>query len=343
LDVCPQDSFFLSPAWISAWLAVYGESLSPQLLFFFDGPGEERPVGACLLVHRQRTLGMRMRSLHLNCSGEDEAETTYVEYNALVVRPGHESKVTEALAAHVNSLEWDRFLIAGAAPQPALTMLAELLGNSETEPRPCYFADLARLRKSGARYTSTLSSNTRKQNSFTRRQLEATYGPCKLEVASTTAEADEYFTQLAGLHNAAWQARDKPGMFSSRRFSDFHHKLISSLFASGEIVLLRLRAGEKVVAVLYGFAYKRRVYFYQSGIFYGGDKRLRPGFLALIMAIENLQDRSDIDEFDFLAGDAQYKKSLGTGQRELYWTTIWAPSLSSGAFRALKFLKGAMR
>jgi CelD/BcsL family acetyltransferase involved in cellulose biosynthesis len=323
-------------------LAVYGEALTPELLFFFDDSAGSDPIAACLLVHRQRALGMRLRSIHLNCSGEDEAETTYIEYNALVNRPGYDGPVAKALAAHVNALGWDRFLISGAAPQPALEQLSQLLGRAETERRPSYYVDLARLRRAGTPYRNTVSSNTRKQNSFTRRQLETTFGPCTLEKAATPKEAAEYFSQLSDLHNTAWQARAKPGMFASPRFLDFHRKLISDLFATGEIVLMRLRAGEKVIAVLYCFAYKRRIYFYQSGIFYGEDKRLRPGFLALALAIEHLQGCADIDEFDFLAGDAQYKKSLGTGQRELHWTTVWAPSISSGAFRALKYLKGAI-
>ena len=342
LSTCPHDSFFLSPAWITTWLAIYGENLAPELLFFF-GTDAEHPIGACLLVRRQRIQGVPLRSVYLNCSGEDEADSTYIEYNALVARPECEEQVAEALASYVHSLGWDRFLIAGAAPQPALTQLGQLLGRVETEVRPCYYVDLAQLRNAGTPYARSVSRNTRKQNNFTRRRFEASFGgSCTMEVATTPEQAREYFAQLAELHNGAWQAREKPGMFSSKDFLAFHRKLIGDLYNTGQIILLRLRARDKVLAAIYCFLYKRRVYFYQSGIYYGDDKRLRPGFLALTMAIEYFQTRTDIDEFDFLAGDAQYKKSLSTGQRELHWTTVWAPSLSSGAFRALKFIKGAL-
>ena len=337
---CRHDSVFLSAPWIRTWLAVYGEELAPELIFFREG---EVVTGGCVLVRRQRAHGVPLRSVYLNCAGEDDADSTYIEYNALVARPESEERVAEALAAHVQSLGWDRFMIAGAVPQPALDRLAGLLGQFETDSRPCHYVDLARLRREGMPYAKAVSGKTRKENNFTRRAFEQTYGgACVMEQAASSTEAEQYFRQLGELHNASWQARDKAGMFTSAKFLAFHSRLISELLGEGQILLLRLRAGDTVLAVLYCLLYKRRAYFYQSGLRYSEDKRLRPGFLALTLAIEHLYPREDIDEFDFLAGDDQYKKSLSTDVRELRWTTVWAPSISSGAFRALKYIKGAI-
>ena len=337
-------SVFLTPEWISEWLAVYGETLEPDLLFFFEGrpldPIREAPVGGCLVVRRQRKM---VRTIHLNCDGEDEADSTYIEYNHLVALPAQQAAVALALAAYFQRQEWDRLIISGAGEQSALDCVTAELGRTEVESRPCHFVDLKHLREHGRPYADVISGNTRKQNKFTQRQFERILGgECQLEFAKTPDEMRAYLLQLAELHNATWRARGKQGLFGSERFVAFHQKLISKLGPRGEVLLIRLRCADRAVAVLYCLLHQRRVYFYQSGIDYGIDKRLRPGFLTLTLAIEALRERADIDEFDFLAGDAQYKRSLGPQKRKLRWITVWSPSLTSGALQKLRRLRNVV-
>ena len=81
--------------------------------------------------------------------------------------------------------------------------------------------------------------------------------------------------ELAQLHQNRWTGRGKPGVFASSRFIAFHRDLVARAFPSGGVQLLRIRAGAMVIGLLYNFIYKGRVYFYQGGLRFSDDNRLK--------------------------------------------------------------------
>jgi CelD/BcsL family acetyltransferase involved in cellulose biosynthesis len=124
------------------------------------------------------------------------------------------------------------------------------------------------------------------------------------------------------LHQQAWVARGKPGAFSNRYVYEFHLQLIRNRLASGEIQLLKISSGERLLGVLYNFVYRGRVYNYQSGIDYGhGHERSKPGFVMHSMAIEHCE-KEGFTYYDLMAGDSQYKRSLGTRSNNLHWIVL---------------------
>ena len=331
-----HSSFFLSPIWIQTWLGTFGVGLSPELLFFESG---QRFVGCCLISRSINwSKGIPLRCLHFNCAGENEADSTCIEYNALIALPEFEEAVASALARHLRQFGWDQLILSGIAEQPALESLAVTLGKPETSRRPSYFVNLERLRREGNPFSQQLSSNTRQQIRRSKKLYEQT-APCVLHAAATLDEALLYLADLGELHQKAWQDRNRPGVFSSPRFVAFHQELIRAAFPHGQVHLLRLEAGSQTIAVLYNFCYQGRVYFYQSGFLYSKDNRLKPGLLAHNLAIEHYLDQKGVSEYDFLAGDAQYKRSLSTDSRHLLWTTVWRSTAPAVLFRALRRTK----
>jgi CelD/BcsL family acetyltransferase involved in cellulose biosynthesis len=82
------------------------------------------------------------------------------------------------------------------------------------------------------------------------------------------------------------------------------------MFPRGAIQVLRAEG----VGVLYNFVDRGRVYFYQSGFHYSPDNRLKPGLVMHYLAVEHCLSNPELAEYDFLAGDSQYKRSLGMRQ-----------------------------
>ena len=81
--------FFLSDGWVSTWLEVYGEELTPKILFFQQDL-DAQVVGACLLIRSVFWQGfIPVRRVYLNCAGESEGDSTCIEYNRLLCLPGH--------------------------------------------------------------------------------------------------------------------------------------------------------------------------------------------------------------------------------------------------------------
>jgi CelD/BcsL family acetyltransferase involved in cellulose biosynthesis len=334
LESTAYGSFFLSRAWVEAWLATFGNALNPELLVFESG-GET--VGACLLVWRTQWIKhLPVRRVYLNCSGEDQS--VYIEYNALLAQPAWEERVAAALAGFLRRRRWDELVLPGMADQPVLRKLAAL-GQEEADAQVTRYVDLGRLRNESATYDSALSSNTRQQVRRSQRLYEETYGPCSVRAAQTGDEALAMCAELGELHNAAWQDRGKPGAFSSARFRLFHETLIRQAFPSGAAQLLRIEAGAEVIGVLYNFVYRGRVYFYQSGFRYTQDNRLKPGLVAHSLAIRYYLEQSTAEEYDFLAGDSQYKRSLATDSRTLCWSSVRRATVPTLLFYGLRSLK----
>ena len=152
----------------------------------------------------------------------------------------------------------------------------------------------------------------------------------KLVYADTIEEALIQFEELVELHQEYWIKRGLKGAFSTKEIKDFHINLISTLFTDNKILLNKLvDADNKTISVVYGFVFTnpdqtKKFELYQCGINYDlGDKLLQsPGITHHLF---NLRDCSKlkITEYDFLTGEAEYKRRLSNSERKLFEMTIW--------------------
>lgn len=334
-NMCPDASFFLSREWVDCWLATFGEELNPDLMTFVR---EGDVVGCCLLVWRtQWVRGIPLRRVYLNCAGENEADSTCIEYNSLLSLPGCAELVAQALGAFLRTRYWDELHLQGVVEHSPICTVAGLLGSNEIFVKPSHYVDFRRIRDDG--FDSVLSSNTRQQIRRSQRLYEQTNGPCTLRIARTGQEAAEIFTRLADLHQAAWQVRGWPGVFASPQFTGFHRRLIQAVFEHNQILLVEVCAGAEVIGALYSFLHRGRVYFYQSGLRYTTDGRLKPGLLTHYLTIRYCLEQSVLNEYDFLAGDSQYKRSLSTASRPLRWIVVRRLTVPSVLYRSLRWVK----
>ncbi len=337
---CPRASFFLSEVWVETWLETFGAGLDLSILVF-EAAG--RAVGACLLVStKRRSALLPVRRISLNASGEADSETTYIEFNDLLCREGYEVAIAEALAGHLSRRPWDEITLDGFCQGPAYDALKGVLRGLHPEEnwKPSYFVDLAAIRKKGTAYEMALSGSIRRKlRERTRYQAEA--GPLRLERARDVPAALAMLDNLAELNQRRWGSQGSASAFASPRFLAFHHSLIRKCFSAGAIQLLRVKAGEQTVGVLYNFVYRGKVYFYQCGFRYTDDRRLSPGRVTLAMAVQYSLD-AGLEDFDFMAGEASHKKELSTGVRNLVWAEFRKRSLKLVVLNRLRQVKRRM-
>jgi len=295
-------------------------------------------VGACALVWRRQSVrGLPVRRVYLNCAGEDES--LYLEYNFVPARPGYEARVAAAAAEYLKQRRWDELVMPGMVAGAAMRGAAAPLGREDTKEHICRYVDLARLRREGADFDAVLSSNTRQQIRRSLRLYEEAHGPCAARPARTAEEAVAMCGELAELHTSAWNERGQKGAFHFPRFRAFHERLILATFPMGGAQLVRVEAGGETLGILYYFIHRGRVSFYQSGFRYSSDNRLKPGLLAHYLAIRHFLQDATAEEYDFLAGDSQYKRSLATSERTLYWTWLRRTTIPTLLYYGLKSLK----
>jgi CelD/BcsL family acetyltransferase involved in cellulose biosynthesis len=341
-EVSPYSSFYLSTEWTTAWLEVFGEVLQPEVLVFEH---EQTATGICLLVRSTERRGpFRVKRIYLNTVGGDIEDRTLMEFNNLLCRAGWEEKNTKALAAYLQSLKWDEFAVEGISPGAILDCF-RVSGISELPPvistMPSYYVNLEQLRESRASYESCLSPNTRVQ---LRRSLKryAALGEVRVEVATELSRAEKLFHEMCGMHQSRWHKKGETGAFGPGRRLDFHRTLIRQAFHRGSIQLLRVAAGEETIGILYNFVKNGKVYFFQSGFNYGGDKHLKPGLVTHVFAVRYCLN-AGFTEYDFLAGDAQYKRSLAKEYRQLNWVVFARPRTKLFVIERLRAIKHTLR
>lgn len=335
LQARADHSFFQSWGWISTWLAWLPAGIEPICLVARAGG---QPVGLGLLVARRaRRYGViAARGLHLQETGDRRLDQITIEYNGLLLDRRDPAAVAAACLARLKAETglWNELYLPGV--DPAWIDRARAVGTPDLlQDSPCPFVDLTAGEDSWWR---GLSGNARQQL----RRAQRLYGEVEVEHAGDLRRARDIWGELKALHQAAWQARGETGAFANDAFTAFHERLISERLGAGEIELLRLRSAAGTIACLYNFFYEGRVLSYQSGVALEDDNRRKPGLVAHAAAIAYARTRG-AQAYDFLAGEARYKRSLADRQNRLVWLAVRRPTAAFAAERGLRRLKGSLR
>jgi len=298
-----------------------------------------------VLVRRvvSRHPGVQSRTWVLNATGSPNFDQIFIEYNGLLARPEAQSRAWGIWADNFihQHQDWDEVQLRGISTSvlnswqnPSLQLKQDMLLVGR-------YVDLDAVRRAAIPFIETLSKKKRARVRYTQ-SIYQKYGPLRIEVAGDKTQALAYLEELKALHQKRWQGRHEHGAFSYPFFEIFHSKLIDEHFDDGVIQLLRVRAGEQTVGMLYNFVYGGDVIVYQTGFNYDlveARNKESPGLLTHVLAIDyNL--RQGHRRYDLLAGDSEYKRALAHNVEQLWWGRVQRRRLK---FRAEDNLKAAWR
>jgi len=337
LEKQARSSFFLSWTWISTWL----ESVKhrPVLVRVHSGP-EVTALGLLARADTVRHLFVRSRQLHLHQSGDPDLDRVTIEFNGFLVRQGLEAEVVPQIFRKLPGLtvQWDECVLPGVPAQYRAFGTEAGYACAMDRRSPNFLVDLERLRQQNVDLTQTLSRNSRAQLRRALR-LAGSEGPLHIHAASDLEEALSYFAALKQLDRRGSQKQG--GAFSSATRDQFHRRLIARGWERGEIGLLRASAGEHTIGYLYQFSYRGRVLSYQAAYAPGKDNRHHPGIVMHYLAIERAKS-GGAKSYDFLAGQARYKSSLGDEDEEMVWLRLQKPRPAFLLERAVSRVRGAL-
>jgi len=320
---------FLGWPWIGTWVELCG--VTPEVLVARE---QGRIAGLALLVPAtvRRHGWLSARTLHLHATGDRERDAINIEHNGILVDRAVATTAPGLMLKHLlaGATDWEELHFRGVPPGFA----QDLPGVEVRSSAGSAHVDLAALRAKGTPYLLELSANTRQQ---VRRAMRG-YGELRLDQAGDVAQALDWFEALGVLHQAHWTARGQAGAFASRFFVRFHRALIERYFAAGLVELVRVTAAGKPVGYLYNLLWRGVVASYQSGFAYTRDARLKPGLVSHVMCIER-HLATDASQYDFLAGDARYKLSLGTSGPRLADIVVQRSRLKFTLERGLRRVK----
>jgi CelD/BcsL family acetyltransferase involved in cellulose biosynthesis len=347
LESRSSPSYFLSWGWVETWLDALPPSaaLTLHVARRAGAPIAAFFLGACT---RWRHRVLPSRTVHLNQTGHNAFDEICIEYNG-ILSSGEPLSITELVTRLGGG--WDEMYLAaldaygalatGLAAEGALARggIADRLHLRIDGRVESPLVDLDKVRAAGD-YLKVIGSNTRSQIRKTQK-LYSARGPVVLEVASSPAQARAFFDELVALHRRAWADRGQAGAFLPFVHA-FHQRLIDRRFETGEIQLLRVRAGDTTIGCLYNLVWQGAVLFYQSGLVYETDGKLKPGLLCHALAIEHAAAAGH-RRYDFLGGDSRYKQSLATDARPLIWVRIQQPRLRFALEDAARAVRDRMR
>jgi CelD/BcsL family acetyltransferase involved in cellulose biosynthesis len=302
------------------WMGCLGRERFPHPLLVRAEAGGQ--VVGLALFNRRRG------GLFLSETGDAALDAPYIEHNAPLIAPDAPPQTLPAMmrAAWRAGGVWHAAL--SGVPAAVAATAGGWTWRRDQQPAPR--VDLAAIRATGGDYLAALSANARQQ---IRRSLRAAaaHGDLRLDRAGTVPEAQAWLADLIAMHEATWRRRDRPGAFASPFLRRFHRGLVAQGVPRGEVDILRASAGGLVLGYLYNLRRGGWVCAYQAGWAPAGTRRDdRPGILCHVLAIEAaLRDGARC--YDFLAGEARYKRSLANASVDLVWQRTALPWLGAPA------------
>ena len=324
LEARSDSSFFTSWSWIGCWLACLPSHIQPKLLRAISG---EKTVGMGILVSRNflRHNFIPVSGLYLHATGNPLLDQITIENNGFLADREMQSVVVmqllEYLVLQVN--EWDELHLDGVTNTSSFKLPNFSDLHIQREQKKYFCVDLDAVRAAGGDYFTLISHSSR---SKIRRSIKeiTKKGPITLTSAGNSNEALAFLAGLKELHQDYWRARGFPGSFDNVYFENFHERLIRSRFDCGEIQLIQIKVGDRTLGYLYNLLWQNVVYCYQSGFDYSiaeNNNNNRPGLVIHCLAIEyNVSQGHRV--YDLMAGDYQYKNTLGTNSCEMDWIVL---------------------
>lgn len=308
--LAPSKSFFLSPAWMTTWLA--GAPARGKLQVLRGFLGERLMLLAVIASTGRRPPLVGPRCAHLHEFGKEALDAVYIEDNDFLIGPDAPDDVrTRALAALADALtDADEVVLRNVRPSLGLAV-NELCNVGEWELRcvwtqPTYAVNLDMLRKLGCDYLSSRSSGLRAKVRRAGR-LYGIRGKIRVGLAQTVEERARAWRELINLHQEGWRRRGEAGAFANLALTAFHERFMAA--NPDRCHLFTVDVGGAPLGRLYNFIDGGRVLNYQGGFSFEDDNRLAPGLLTHALAAQYYLEQG-FDSYDLLVGEAEYKRRL---------------------------------
>jgi CelD/BcsL family acetyltransferase involved in cellulose biosynthesis len=316
-----QLSFFHSWQWLETWLHTY----NPEVLLV-SAKYEGKTVALGLFGKSQeiRHHIIKSNQIRLFQTGNQQEDQIWVEFNDFLCHPDHLEEASKAClnALFSNKYRCDEIVISMILKSRAESLLKNFNHTRISLSTPAYKTNLQLLSANKGRYLDSLSRNTRYQINHSRKKYETLYGTLKLSFARNITQALQYWDEAGELHIRRWHDSG----FQNPKFVSFHKEYMVKNFDSGVIDLVKITAGNHLVAIIYNIIYKHNVYFYLQGLQYETDGKLKPGLLAHSMLIEHYLQQG-MNSYEFMGGYSQYKKQLSQAAENLLIIKIQKPLL----------------
>ena len=292
-----SDNPFLTWEWMHSWWKTLGGSSGLRLIVVRSG-GELTAIAPLRLVTAPLYWFSRLEFL-----GTGEAGSDYLD---VLVRRGTERESLTAIAEFLTSRKL-ALRLSHLPPSSLGAQLADLLAANgwaatSVDDGTCPIVSLQ-----GHTFDSFLATLGASHRANVRRRLRALERRFTVRFTRVTdhRERQALLASLATFHARRYEDRGGSTAFSTATARAFHDEASRRALERGWLRMYALRLDGEVAAVMYGFLYDGRFYFYQ----HGHDERFAPHSVGLALMALTIQEAigERATEFDMLWGEEPYK------------------------------------
>jgi len=315
LRASASDCPFLTWEWLHTWWTHLGGSSRLRIVAVREGDTLVALAPLCLM---ERRIGFLNR---LHMLGTGNAGSDYLD---VIVRRGWEDVAVLALTRFASSQN-AALALRHLAPRAAVCGLLDPLvaqgwHSSTAADGTCPYIPLA-----GHTWDSYLATLGSSHRANVRRRINAlgkTF-ETSFETVDSDAARREALKALAIFHEQRYATRGGSTAFTTPALQAFHNEATRRALDRGWLRLFVLRINDAPAAVMYGFMYNRRFYFYQHGF----DDRYATQSLGLALMGLSIQRAIEegADEFDMLWGTESYKQLWTRDARVLRSVHLFPP------------------
>ena len=309
LTSSPVNTVFLTPQWQEVWWDTFGDGKDMAGFYIpsSDGPGDGGSIdGLASLTLSGDTLSF---------VGNQEP----VDYNAFMVRPGHESDFYQTLLTSLKDRQWDVMRLDSLVENsPTLTHLPELARQQgySVEIEKEDTASGIELPSTWDEYLAILSKKDRHELRRKFRRLEAV---ADWKWYAVTGE-EEVMSRLDDFVRLMRQSSQEKDEYMTEEHLRFFYAMARRMSQIGLLRLYFLELDGKPVATSLCFDYASSRLLYNSGY------DLEYGYYSVGLLLNALCLREAIEQeigyFDFLRGSETYKHHLGGQPHDLYQMVV---------------------
>lgn len=309
---------FLTAEWLQAWWTHFAGARALHIITARDE--DRRLVAIAPLMVVKGPLGMFRR---LEFLGTGHAGSDYLD---VIVRRGHEREGLQALTSAIGQEKAVLRLDHVADESLALRLDERLAEEGWTSRRtPVSVCPVVAL--AGHTWDSYLASLGAAHRANFRRRLRAlTKGfDMRFELAASEPARGEAMAALVRFHHQRFGAHGSTA-FLSQALCAFHDDATKRALDQGWLRLFVLRLDGRPAAVMYGFSYNGRFYFYQHG-FDSRYESFSVGVVLMGLTIQAALEEGAL-EFDMLYGTEAYKSLWARERRSLAQLQLYPPHLA---------------
>ena len=327
-----SDCPFLTAEWLQAWWAHLAGSRALHIITVRDAGNRLIAIAPLMAVNGPLGMFRRLEFLGTGNAGSD--------YLDVIVRIGHQREGVRALADTIRQEHAALGLDHVADSSLALTLSEELADEGWTARRTpvsvCPIVTLA-----GHTWDSYLASLGGSHRANFRRRLRALTGQFNMQFEAVAGETEraEALAALIDFHRRRFGPEGST--FASPALVAFHDEATRRAHEQGWLRMFVLRLNRSVVAVMYGFFYNNRFFFYQHG-FDSGYEPFSVGLVLMGLTIQSALEEGSL-EFDMLYGTETYKRLWARDERRLSKLQLYPPDFGGRVYRRTVDAERAMR